>query len=525
MQAARKAMEALDITQSFEDIFRYQYSLTKDPQDFPESWPRHDFDQWTLCHCARLQHVSIVDAAGESAGHLLGVAITPDGAVLDRALQLSQRRGAIEFWQEIDGLINELAGRYIVFITDGQNRRVYFDPVMDQACVFDPDSQTVASSLLLVLDRSLRPNPAFDIAQQIESGRAFSFSHTPDAHVKRGISNHYLDLDTFELVRHWPGADLDFAVPRGIPSDVPGTLVEKLGRNLQALVNHADCDLPLSGGYDSRNLLACLGPNTEKIGRVYCFRVNQMTSFDVLSAEEVARAKGIPLDAVDVFAPEYEKEFTPSLIAERKKAFFLASGLTCVPGHPADLVANFVSAQKPINIRGNVMDMIGGNQFKQLKSENEVDPVHGLRRLAICNLEDQESVEKWSRTYSAWASELPENARARVYDFAFLEQLLPNTLGGRGLIGLNRRFQINAFSDRKLIHIAARIRPRVRRRGALNQAIVRYADPELAAIPYTNHMKHDETWRRRMRQRFHPVRFFPREPLANQWHVVLQALG
>lgn len=524
MKMAQKAIDALELDMQIQDIFRYQFCLKKSPDLCPNGWVKKAFEGWSLLHCKELRCVQIQDKFGVHIGYLLGVAITSDGVALQAQHSILLGCGNVGFWGAIDEFVNELCGRFIIFLSDGVSQRIYFDPVMDQSCVFDEKSSIVASSLLLSLDQNLVPNEGFDIQETLRKRLNFSFCHTPDSSIKRAIPNHYLDLRTFKLVRHWPRSDLDFSDGGVILRDVAEEIVWKLGRNLRALVKYEDCDVPLSGGLDSRNLIACLGPDVDEIGRVYSFRTNQNTAFDVLSAMEVARSRDFEIDVIDIFAPNYEDQFDPVLVSSRQKAFFLASGLSHVPISPVDLAANFVSAKKRLNIRGNIMDMIGGNQFKRLKDTSGVNVSHGLGRLAICDLADEARVQYWGGKYLSWVEGLPENAQERVYDFAFMEQLLPNTLGGRGLIGLNDCFRMNAFSDRRLIHLAASVNPRARRKGRLNAAILKIAAPDLLEIPFTNQMRKDKTWRRKMRRSFHKPKFFTGDPAMEYWGMVRSAL-
>jgi hypothetical protein len=124
---------------------------------------------------------------------------------------------------------------------------------------------------------------------------------------------------------------------------------------------------------------------------------------------------------------------------------------------------------------------------------------HGLSKLNIGGRSGAENVDYWGPEYMNWMETLPASARERVYDFAFLEQLLPNTLGG-AMIGKPNADYINPFNDRSLIKMAMQVHPMKRKSGLLNAALHRAVGaPD---IPMTGQIKRDRSVRAEINKLF-----------------------
>jgi len=91
-----------------------------------------------------------------------------------------------------------------------------------------------------------------------ESGSYYPFGLTPYRHVRRVLPNHYLDLEGWKAVRHWPGkAELtvDYDTDRAVKE-----IVSIIKNNLQAISKRYRIHMGLTAGRDTRLLLACSRP-------------------------------------------------------------------------------------------------------------------------------------------------------------------------------------------------------------------------------------------------------------------------
>ena len=131
--------------------------------------------------------------------------------------------------------------------------RLYLGPI--HSVVYDPEKRIVAPThnLLGPVTRDLELSRAFD---PLATFRYYSFGLTAFRGVRRLLPNHYLDLERFVPVRHWPKAPL----PRFQDGrEGAAAIVEHGQRILEGMAETVErFAVPLSAGNDSRAVLSLL---------------------------------------------------------------------------------------------------------------------------------------------------------------------------------------------------------------------------------------------------------------------------
>lgn len=453
----------------FGDVFAHQYVLSKSDHPVVEGWGGPmPLDGWQLTHCRRLDCRDILDAHGQRVGWLLGVAVDADGCVVSqRGILLKATTKDRNFWTCVEEEITQLAGKYIAFFLTDVGQRVYFDPVLDMPAVYNRDEALVATSPLLAIRRGLQVNPRIDYRVIQKEGGNYGLQNTCDAAVIRAISNHFLDLETFELHRHWPNENDSFEDDFARPEDAAEQIVKRLGQITRALITHHVCAMPISGGNDSRTLIYSARDALGQLDHAYAHRINWMTKFDCFLGKKLAEKLGLELQIVD--AVNALETGNASRLDTRRltRSFRFATGFMQPPKR-AELVGYNKIPDTELVLRGNIMDMSRANQWPRESLEFELD--HAINKLVIGGCAPQDRAALWKDDYVAWMDTLPDNARARIYEFAFIEQLLPNTLGAR-LMGFGRANYVNPFNDRKLITTCMKVSPELRKKGVFNNML------------------------------------------------------
>lgn len=180
-----------------------------------------------------------------------------------------------------------------------------------------------------------------------------------------------------------------------------------------------------------------------------------------------------------------------------------SSGYQLTGKNPAERLAPTLAPPGDVLIRGNVMELMRANQWKAGDFDN-VSVEHGLRKLVVAPEINETVIREWGPDYTAWMDTLPTNAGSRVYDFAFCELLLPNTMGG-WLVTQGTHFAMNAFNDRAIIANVISLPPRLRRRNRLNREIIRLACPALAQVSLINEAKKESRWQAEYHDTFSPI--------------------
>ena len=224
----------------------------------------------------------------------LPVGADPSPEDLERALYGRDAAGLNE-----DG--HGLEGRWAALVIAPSLRRVYVNPT--GSLVYSPQHRAVATSHNLIpgLERDEALSRAFD---PLAKGHIYGFGLTAHRGLRRLLSNHVLDLDTFEPRRHWPVGEMP-AYRSG--HEGVGRVVAHTRRLLRTVfaVHPRVARLSLTAGRDSRAMLAILRPFlpgqatglAEAPLDVFVFTKSGPTRghrMDVAAARRVARLARLP---------------------------------------------------------------------------------------------------------------------------------------------------------------------------------------------------------------------------------------
>ena len=369
---------------------------------------------------------------------------------------------------------------------------MHFDPVAHMSVLYDPETRRAGSSVQLVLTRPLVENPAFDteaIAQgsaRGDSERAYLLGHSRDATVKFCMPNHRLNLLSFTPERIWPLPDSFLPAE---PAEYP-VLVEKMVARLRAilgaLIGSQPSILPVSGGTDSRKLLACVTDRLDDIAEFFAFQHTRYADLDATTGEYVTSKllgkpfrRYLPADAAEHRAKRpFEKR-------QHKRMFWLRSSSVAPPPNEHSLGLTGLTPEGHLHLRGNVMDLMRAvwwGSFARRHEQVTLNLEQEIASLFLVGSPSKEALAKWAEEYLRWKLTLPENAQALIYDFIFLELFLH--VSSAKYYGYDRNFYICPFSDRRLIEMTLRFPVAMRFEGALNEMFLEAADPRLAGQPY-----------------------------------------
>lgn len=479
----------------FGHVFSRQYCMSKASLPHVENWKRSEkLLGWGITHCPKLECRTITDTFGKPLGWFLGTAVDQSGALIGNKLELPTEVGANDFWEIVEEEITFLAGRYIAFLITEKGKRAYFDPVMDLPLVFNAREEMVGTSPLMALTRELRTNDRIDHKLIMKDGGNYGMQQTCDPDVLRGLSNHYLDLESFALHRHWPSSDEAFESGAVDLNETAKQIVARLAQVTGALIKNYSCAMPLSGGNDSRTLVFSAKENIN-LAQLFSHKTNMITGLDCYVAKLLADELGQDLQIIDAVGHLKTGSVQRKDIRKLRRDFCRRTGYQKALSN-AELVAADRIPDADLVLRGNILDMARANQWPR---NAKFSIGHAISKLAIGGRPPAENLSYWGAEYQSWLGTLPTLARARTYDFAFIEQLLPNTLGGR-LIGCSKATYVNPFNDRNLIKACMMVDPKRRRSGELNKAL--HAAGGVSAVPFTSKIKRSTELKKKARELF-----------------------
>lgn len=418
------------------------------------------------------------DASGGNRhiGFLLGLAVDANGSLLKKEALLPQSGN---FWRSVEEFVVGLAGRYVLLVEGEDETRMYGDPSQSLPIYYDSESQTVGSSLLMCLTRSIEKNPLIDYEDAIGGTERYRFGHTPDIKVKRAYANYYLDLDTFQQKRFWPVNDDIETISLGDTQPTIDRINKRLGSIFGGLVNGRPCLVPISGGNDSRVLVSAGRAHLSKVEEFFVHTFHKPSRMDARSADLVGEVLGIDIKRYDIGAT---KQPTRHQERRRKRRFYATTGYS---GPAMIEVTSGLYDRLPFDLpvlRGNVQEILR-TQHPGDSPERPHRRVHGLKRgrFTIGGF-DKEFISKWLTSYDKWYEELPQSARSTVFDFVFFELYLMNF--GIMSLSFTNNFFITPFNDRALIALSCGLPIEYRAQNLANKDLLRSASPDLVDVPY-----------------------------------------
>jgi hypothetical protein len=199
--------------------------------------------------------VDILGDAGSVKGWILGYPITPNEELASGYLRVDSHLFE-DAGSAISEFVHGLSGRFVVVFLDYDLKRFYLDSGGSLATVYAVDRPAVASTISLMEET---PHDWDSDLQRLlgmpERDSWYPSGLTPRKSVRRLLPNHYLDLETWKPVRHWP-TESHFTVREDFSAAV-ADVVKLIKKNIHAVAKRYPLQLSLTAGRDSRMLLAC----------------------------------------------------------------------------------------------------------------------------------------------------------------------------------------------------------------------------------------------------------------------------
>lgn len=265
-----------------DDLYRHCI-VTRKLRHIPEGWRLGSLgDLWIGTH----QGLAVMECGSAKANFnacFIGYVIDP------RCSRFNQPSAEhIDSFEMLEHYLDELSGRFVCVATDGKTRRLYLDASGSYSMMYDSELQIVASSSMLIPYAPHNSDQIELIKTLLLHSRngIYPFGLTSRKNINRVLPNHYLSLDDWQVVRHWP-----------ILAFVPDKDTEKLARRIGERIKSTMFAvlkagyrpyMSLTAGVDSRTLLACV---YERKDQIQCFTwelPDNTAQQDIKIASEIA---------------------------------------------------------------------------------------------------------------------------------------------------------------------------------------------------------------------------------------------
>lgn len=244
--------------------FAGQFVIAKRASDLPDG-PRFETASLYLTVFDPLPTVRVEDSEGRSLGLLLGLPIdTRGGRLIDDRLRLPEPLG-VDIDTFVETHIYGLSGSFIFVLDVPGARRIYLDACGSLSAVYDPERECVAATSLQLLspgESRARFRAAMHERLCILRDGWFPAGLTAHEGIFRLMPNHYLELDTFEVRRHWPMAPIS---PTPDPVAACATILNSMRRQMQIVAEREPVYVSLTAGNETRMLVAAAKPFHQKL--------------------------------------------------------------------------------------------------------------------------------------------------------------------------------------------------------------------------------------------------------------------
>ena len=381
-----------------------QWLVSPAPLPDPVAGRRDAFAGLHLALAAAVPVQTLRNAGGAEVGRLIGWPI--HGGVLHRT------DGVIDLaaGQTPEDLFDTLGGRFVLLWRAGDGRVLLReDSAGGLPAVYAPDAGLVAATVTLI--GQIHPLPVDAAAEAIfdfPARRGFlPFGLTSRQGAHRLMPNHVLDLGAMTAHRVWP--DAGFAArPALDAAQIAAGVAETaaiLRAHVAAILQQGETVLYLSGGHDSRTVLAAARGMTDNLRAE---TLGNESLLDAHVAARVARAAGIPHARVPIL-PVSEAEIGAWLARSGRMMFDPVTLL-------AATAAKIHTGNHPISGTGAEI-MRASNWGADDLQAAEIDLP---RLLARVRMPDLPVIRAAAR---AWIDGLPPMDAAMAIDIAKIEQI------------------------------------------------------------------------------------------------------
>jgi hypothetical protein len=464
-----------------------QWVLSVDRDDVPDAWYLGELAGW---HLAAHPDAHVCELRADD-GTAIGWVIEPlaylradEGWVPDDELVLSVSADAsaadIEralYGRGDDGRSSGdgLEGMWTAIVFAGSPevpvRRVYLGAI--HSIVYDPDRRIVATShnLLPEVRRDVEISRAFDA---LANNSYVTFGLTPFVGLDRLLPNHFLDLDDFSPVRHWPRGAID---PLTHGGDGAAAMVEHSQRLVRALLDrYRHFRVFLSAGRDSRAVLSLLRPLLDDVDVVLATTVgiDQGSRVDLQGARRLATVAGLPLEVSRREPHEPDEEAVRRAfvrIGESKGGPILsAPGVTDVRARHTD--GRFV-------LSGMAGEVGRASFWKDGPPLDDPTPEMLVRRTS------SPPIEPVLAAAATWRDSVPRSlGPADVLDLLYVEQRMGCWESSTRYLFPGRPLVTSPMAAAYNIETMLRLPVPYRAAGLVQEDMVRYSWPELLTVPF-----------------------------------------
>jgi hypothetical protein len=418
-------------------LFRRQFVVGASPMLVTKSW---DVSQLDAKFYLSADNLLVRNRAGTKDREILVLGHVFDTLAPKRSNQevVDAIFRASTSFETFERATEQLAGRWIMFVRMGDKWRVYPDAGGLRSVFFGRvgnNSELWFCSQPTLIDAALNLQNDVSLMTAFQTGRrgnSWPCEVTPFVGIEQLLPNHYLDIDSGRQMRFWPGELSEYDL-----EDAAAEIGSMISGAIAAAAHRGPVALPVTGGYDSRVLLACAGDLRQSM-RSFCLVDPTTSRWDVALAKKVGATTGVKVDLVrtqafpEVFWQTYRRNVA-EMVWDRSsiKNYTFCNysvGHTVLTGGAGELGRCFF--------------------YKDGKHPLRIDATELARKAGFAG--NPVATE----AFDAWLARFPSDSQVSVLDLFYWEHRLGNWLSVSGNAFDAMIEVVQPFNCRRLISIA-----------------------------------------------------------------------
>jgi hypothetical protein len=380
---------------------------------------------------------------------------------------------------DLEDEIYRFGGRFAVLIIADDVRRIYLDPAGTLGVVYSAERRRVAATVsALVWDDSRHSiwSAGTGAFPDNKPNQYWPAGLTLDPGISRLLPGHALDLATWKATRHYPGETPRRAGTHEVPRLVR-EIASRLRDQIGCFANRTTpVYLPLTGGQDSRTILACSRPWAKQFEYVTFdyspMRTERGDQVDLEVARYLADRFGLRHRVIPV-----PKTLEPGT----GEAYLQRIGYAGGAGKAWDF---FATCRRSLDLRGAWLTGFAGEVGRAF-FWRPVDHDAPMETTVLLERMLQPATRQFVAAMDAWRQNLPDRSLPTLLDFAYLEHRVgcwaATHLYGAAAFAIN----LTPFCHRAIIDSMLQLPVEYARRQALAADIIGGAWPELLDVPFS----------------------------------------
>lgn len=447
-----------------------QFILCKKENYIPENWNVKRNGSWWLGYHSDLLVVEILTSDSSLIGWLLGYPIDTNGLLLNKSIKISVSSKDICDASQLESWLYSFGGRFLAIFLTSNISRVYLDPLGSLSAVFCAPNQIVAASTALI-PYSEDSQDNYELINTLnipQNDNWYPFGLTPRHSIERLLPNHFLDLNTWQLTRHWPVKEIASIQDEDIERSIE-EIASIIKNNITALVKHSPLYIALTAGRDSRMLLACA---REHLDNIEFFTI------------KIPDAKGIiDCEIASKLAKKYKLNYrileVEEATASELNEWLYRTG-NCVAGRTWKNVRTLKRLEPQ---RGLLLGMGGeiGRAIFWRASDTESTSITPEELLNILELPVSPYLKEKA---NQWMVNLGTNNAFKVLDFLLIEQRLGCWAGPQQYGHITSAFRVYPLCHRTIVEKMLSLPPAYKRSEMIANDLIKNLYPELLMLPF-----------------------------------------